>query len=593
MKKRAADIIMETLVENGITDAFCVVGGGAMFLNNALALNKNIKTIFNHHEQACAMAAEGYAKFSEKKPALVCVTSGPGGTNALTGVMGAYQDSAPMIVISGQIRYETTVAESGLNLRRRGEQEFDIINSVKNMTKYAKMVIDPLSIKQEVKKAIDIAMNGRRGPVWLDIPLNVQSAMVEEEELLPVLAKPEILKCSAQDFEKILSMLKEAKSPCILAGSGIRTSGQRGNFLKILDKWQIPAVSASLAADVLYREHELFFGSTGIAGTRAGNIILQNADVILVLACSLGFKQTGFVQETFAPNAKIIMVDTDADEPKKKGLRVNTFVNCDIKDLFEKINSGSQHIKSSGEWLKHCKGLKEKFDIFENALPSDEGRVNAYGFWKDYFYSEPENNITILGNNSGVGAKLQNGVLKKGQRVIANINCGSMGYDIPAAIGAAAASGKEVILVTGDGSFMMNMQELQTIVYNKLPVKIVIFSNDGYRGIAQTCKNYFNSKNVGCTPESGISMPDFSKVAAAFGFDFNLCKTDTDVKNKISWLFEQKGFCIMEVLQQYDNPASPRVMSKLNADGTSAPAALHDMYPFLDSAELSRCFFNK
>ena len=211
MKKRIADIIMDTLADIGIEQAFCVVGGGSMYLNHALGATKRIKTIFNHHEQACSMAAEGYARYTGNKPALVCITTGPGGTNALTGVMGAYEDSIPMIVISGQVRYETTVQESGLNLRRRGEQEFNIVDTLKTMTKYVKMVIDPLEIKREIQKAYDIAMSGRRGPVWLDIPLNVQNTMVEENDLLPVLPKPEMIKCSDQEFDEIISLLKNAK----------------------------------------------------------------------------------------------------------------------------------------------------------------------------------------------------------------------------------------------------------------------------------------------------------------------------------------------------------------------------------------------
>ena len=591
MKKRAADIIMETLVENGITDAFCVVGGGSMFLDNAAAINPDINVIFNHHEQACAMACDGYARIKNKM-ALCLVTSGPGGTNTLTGVMGAYQDSIPMIVISGQVRYNTTVAESGLNLRRRGEQEFDIVNSVKNMTKYAKMIINPLSIKQEVQKAIDIAMSSRRGPVWLDIPLDVQSAIVEEDDLLPVLPKPEMIKCSANDFEELKTLIKNAKAPCFLAGSAISSTHSQQILKKVLQKWQIPTVSAAVCCDILYHEHPLYFGSTGGVGTRCGNFVLQNSDVLVVFGCSLGFKQTTFMQEAFAPNAKVIMIDINPDESKKSGLHINKFIHSDIKYVFDLILS-SETIKSPEMWLRHCNMLKNKFNLYENATGKPDEYVNAYNFWEEYAKQEADNSLTVLGNSSSVSARLQFENIKEKQLTFTNINCGSMGYDLPAAIGAAVASRRDVVIVTGDGSFMMNIQELQTITSNGLPVKIVLFVNNGYRGIVQTCKNYFNGKNVGCTPESGLSMPDFKKIANAFDIPYYKCKTNSQLHDGISWMFAQKGFCILELTQIYDNPPAPVVKPKLNSNGKTSKIRLEDMYPFLEKEEFEKCIYRK
>lgn len=591
MKKRVADIIMETLVECGITNAFCVVGGGSMYLDNAVDINQNINVIFNNHEQACAMAAEGYARIKDK-PALCLVTSGPGGTNTLTGVMGAYQDSIPMIVISGQVRYVTTVAQCGLNLRRRGEQEFDIINSVQNMTKYAKMITDPLCVKQEVIKAFDIAMNGRRGPVWLDIPLDIQSAVIDTDELYPVLDKPETVKCSNDDFEYVKNLIENAKSPVILAGTAILSTHSRDLLKEALNVWKIPTVTATVAADILYNEYPLFFGSCGGTGTRSGNFVLQNADVLLVIGCSLGFKQTSFVQEAFAPNAKIIMVDINPDETKKPGLNIHKLIHSDIKYFLNKIKNSSK-IETSEKWLKHCKMLKNKFDVFENAIGLDDERVNAYNFWKEYTKTEPKNCITITGNGSGMVAKLVAGDNLESQFTFTNYNCGSMGYDIPATIGACVASKQEVICVTGDGSFMMNLQELQTIKQNKLPVKIVIFSNDGYRGIVQTCKNYFDGRNVGCTPESGVGMPDFEKIAYAFDMPYLKCKTNSEIKKSLEWLFSQKESCILEVLQSYNNPPSPVVKPKINESGGVQKIRLEDMYPHLSEEEFSSCMFNK
>lgn len=589
MKKRVADIIMETLVENGITDAFCVVGGGAMFLDNAAGINPDMHIIFNHHEQAAAMACEGYARTKDKM-ALCLVTSGPGGTNTLTGVMGAYQDSIPMIVISGQVRYATTIAQSGLNLRRRGEQEFDIINSVQNMTKYAKMVIDPLSIKQEVQHAIDIALNGRRGPVWLDIPLDVQSAEVEEDELLPILPKPEIIKCSDRDFDELKELIKSAKSPCILAGSAISSTHSQDKLVKMLTHWQIPTVSAAVACDILYHEHPLYYGSTGGVGTRSGNFVMQNADVLVIMGCSLGFKQTTFVQDAFAPKAKVIMIDVNPDEAIKSGLNICKFIHSDISDIFDRVQN-AEAFKAPQKWIEHCNMLKNKFDLYENAIGNPEDRVSSYNFWKEYAMQEAEDSLTVMGNSSSVTPRLSFENIKPNQLTFTNINCGSMGYDIPAAIGSAVASKRDVVLVTGDGSFMMNLQELQTIKFNNLPVKIVLFANDGYRGIVQTCKNYFNGKNVGCTPESGLSMPDFEKIANAFELPYKKCKTNSELKESISWLLKQDSYCILELSQIYDNPPAPVVKPRMTTDGKPQKIRLEDMAPFLDREEFEKCMY--
>lgn len=584
MKKRVADIIMDTLADNGVEQAFCVVGGGAMYLNNALGITKRIKTIFNHHEQACAMAAEGYAKITQNKPALVCVTTGPGGTNTLTGVMGAYLDSVPMIVVSGQCRYNTSVPETGLPLRSRGVQEFDIVDTVKTMTKYSKMVIDPLEIKREVQKAYDIAMNGRRGPVWLDIPQNVQSAIVEESDLYDIEpAKAFNFDCK---IEEVVTLLKNANRPVVFVSGGIRTSGQYSLFLKLLEKWHIPVIGGCVQPDVMYRDYPLYFGSSGTVGTRSGNIILQKADVILTLGASLTFNETGFVQENFAPNAKIIMVNVDEAEAKKPGLHIDMFVHTDLKDFL--AQSFSHSVSAPSEWIEFCKEMKARFDAFEGIVDDKDGKVDSYNFWYEYSKQEAADNITVLGNNSGVSPRLQTGNKTSAQRTIANINCGSMGYDIPAALGAAVAAEKQTVLVTGDGSIMMNLQELQTIRHHRLPVKIVIFSNDGYNGIRQTCKNYFNGLNVGCDFDSGVSFPDFEKVADTFGFSHHVCRTNAEIKSGLQWLFSHPDQAILIVEQKHENPPVPRVVSRLRADGTSEPAWLQDMYPFLDKTELNR-----
>ncbi|MEF9945170.1 MAG: thiamine pyrophosphate-binding protein [Lachnospiraceae bacterium] len=585
MKKRVADIIIELLVEEGIVDCFAVVGGGAMYLDNALALNDGINKYFNHHEQACAMAAEAYARISGKMAA-VCVTSGPGATNAITGVMGAWQDSLPMIVLSGQVRYAISVEKSGLPLRYRGMQEFEIIPSVKNMTKYAKMITNPLEIKREVKKAIHIALEGRRGPVWLDIPQDIQSAMVEETDLLHSLEFEEKECFTKEDFTSIMDSLRESKRPCILAGNGIANSGNIEAFRKFASTLGIPVIAAAIAADVMPRSHKNYYGLSGSIGPRTGNFIVQNADTILSLGCSLGFKMTGFAQEYFAPKAKIISVDVDAYEMKKPGVHVERFIQCGLKEFFKKANQWGYKVEVSKSWIEYCDKLEQRFSPFEpgeNLAP--EERVCSYYFWKEYEQQEPDDSISVLGNNTANSAKLQIGIHKEKQRIVANNNCGSMGADLPEAFGAAIASKKMVVCLTGDGSIMMNLQELQTIRHHNLPIKLVVFSNDGYNAFRQTAKNFFDSKYIGCTAESGVSFPQFEDVAKTFGFSYKCCNNNQEVRESLQWLFKNESLALLEVKQRLDDPVSPKVMSRVMKDGSFSTPALQDMFPFLEKDE--------
>ena len=585
MKKRVCDVIMETVVSRGIIDCFAVTGGGAMYLDNALYRNKELHKMFNHHEQACAMAAEAYARYSDKM-ALVCVTSGPGGTNTLTGVMGAWVDSIPMLIISGQVRYAISVPESGLNLRYRGTQEFNIVDTVKTMTKYAKMVINPLDIKMEINKAIDIAMSGRRGPVWLDIPMDVQSAVIEEEELTPNEFYREEYSVEDSLVADLVNQINKAKRPVILVGRGINAGGARDIFRESLGLIDVPILSSSSTADVLYSGIDNYFGSTGSFGPRTGNFIIQNADFILSIGCSLGFSSTGFAQEYFANKAKIVSVDVEPDEMKKPGIKVDQFIHSDAETFFEMLIKNKVKLIASEDWMDYCRKVQERFSPFEAAEnKKDDERVCSYVFWSKYYKHAKEDTITVLGNNTAIIGALQTGVKFENQRVIGNKNCGSMGYDIPAAIGAAVASLKEVILVTGDGSFMMNLQELQTIMHYGLKIKIVLFENGGYNAIRQTSKNFFNNELIGCTPESGVSFPSFESLAITFGYEYYKCEKNADVDDALDLLFKSNKPMIMEISELYDDPVVPKVMSRTLPDGTLATPALQDMAPFIDKEE--------
>lgn len=535
------------------------------------------------------MAAEAYARYSGKMAA-VCVTSGPGATNTLTGVMGAWQDSLPMIVLSGQVRYEISVPKSGLKLRYRGIQEFEIIPTVKNMTKYAVMLTDPLAVKRELIKAIHVAMEGRRGPVWLDIPQDIQNAKVEESELYDEEEYiSTIPNADHKDIEDILSILREAKRPCILAGSGIISSNNRDSFEQLVDKMGVPVIGGAWVADNLYTDHPLYYGNSGNVGPRTGNFILQNADVILSLGNSLGFRQTGFNLEGFAPHAKIVMVDVDSEEGKKPGLSLYRFIHADLTDVIGKMLRMDCRISVPEEWKNYCNMLKVRFTPFEAIEGIDmKERVCAYYFWKLFRKYEEKDSILALGNNTANSAKLQIGVQCKKQRVLTNYTCGSMGYDLPAAIGGAVASGKKVYCITGDGSIMMNLQELQTIVLNDLPINVVVFSNDGYGAIRQTSKNFFNGAYIGCTPDTGVSFPDFEKVAGTFGFRYKRCDSNENLEDAIQWLVSCTSRAFLEISQKLDDPVTPKVMSRLDENGKMLTPALHDMYPFLEVEELNK-----
>ncbi len=581
MKKRAADIIMSTLTDLGVTDCFAVVGGGAMHLDNALALNDKISKYFMHHEQSCSMAADSYARISGK-PALVCVTSGPGATNAITGVLGAWTDSIPMIVISGQVRYDISVYSSGLPLRYRGVQECDIVSAVSNMTKYAKTIIDPLTVKAETEKAYAIAMEGRRGPVWLDIPLNVQSAIVETNDLVEYVPDKNPSSSLDEDLDWVIEEISKAKRPCVLIGSGVVAGDALEEVDAFVNANNVPIVGGAHVADVYYNEHPLFFGLSGNIGPRAGNYILQNSDLILAIGNSLGFKQTGFVQEKFAPNAKIIMVDVDETESKKPGLHVDHVVRSDVKQFLCKMNSIDKKLEAPSQWLEYCRSVYDSLDPFEGiGTTEDDERVSSYRFWHGLNEVMSDDAIVCLGMNTACSVKVQVGKEKKDQRVITNYGAGAMGFDLPSAIGACVASGREVICVTGDGTIMMNLQEMQTIRHYDLPIKIVVFSNEGYSAIRQTSLNYFDGLFIGCTEETGVSFPSFKSIAELFGFEYLHCQTNKDLGGALADFAKYKGRVLLEIDQRIEDPLVPKLMSKMLEDGSFSTPSLEEMYPFL------------
>ncbi len=590
MKKRVADYIVDFLVNKGIKDVFTVVGGGAMYLNDAFGSSKKINCTYHHHEQAAAMAAEGYARINNKM-ALTCVTTGPGGTNAMTGVLCAYQDNIPMIVISGQVRYNTTVESTGLKLRQFGEQEYTIVDSVKPMTKYAHMVKNANEIKYQLEKALYIANSGRKGPVWLDIPLDIQSAIIETDNLQSYkIENEEFNHC--KDIELIIEELKKAERPVILAGSSIRTSGSRNKFLNLIKKLNIPVVAATSIADVINNENELYFGNFGVFGGRSGNFIIQNADLVIGFGCRMSFKQTGFNFKEFASNAKKIVIDIDKEELLKNTMKIDVPIYADISEVIEELNDSNIEAFNNKDWLNYCSNLKKKFSIYQPKFKNSL-QVNPYYFINEFNKKIKDDSIVVVGNSTASVCTLQMGVEKENQRLFGNVNCGTMGYDLPASIGACIASKKEVFCVTGDGSIQMNIQELQTIIHNKLPIKIIIFNNSGYQAIVNTQNNFFEGRLSGCTNDSGISMPDFSKLANAYGLPYVLIENNENVEKGLDELINIEGFAICEIIQDEHQTIEPRVKSKEKEDGTIYSPPIDDLSPFLNNDEYIQCLFKK
>ena len=589
MKKRVADIVTETLLSEGINNTFCVVGGGAMHLNNAFKIHEDMRVIYCHHEQACAFAAEGYAKYSGKMAA-VLVTSGPGGVNTLNGVYSAYVDNTPMIVIAGHPRYDTTVEACGLKLRCRGVQEFDIIPAVQGMTKYAKLVKDPMTIRAEILKACHIAKTGRRGPVWLSIPLDIQASVIEEDELAEY--KNEIaLDSGFDDIDKIkkaVSMLSGAKRPCILAGSALRSAGAIELFRGLLEKLDIPVIAEAVTPDILPHGYKNYYGLSGSIGPRVGNYILQESDLILILGNSMSTRQTGFNVAGFAPNAKRIMVDIEHDEPFKPGLNIDLPIQMDINLFMQRLMAALlEPLKCPAAWHTYCDKVYAHFcDYDMPEVPADDS-IPEKKFW-DIFLDKIEEDAPIaLGNSNAVVGVLQLGTRHLGQRVITNVNAGSMGYDLPEAAGVAVAVGKDktVYCVTGDGSIMMNLQELQTIKYNELNIKVVVFSNNGYGAIRQTCKNYFNGEYAGCDADSGVDFPSFAQIAAAFGFAYQECKRYSYLADALDAFISAPGRVMLEVHEHLDDTVIPKIMSRLKEDGTFETPSFTDLSPFLSQED--------
>ncbi|ETP72251.1 thiamine pyrophosphate-dependent enzyme, possible carboligase or decarboxylase [Lachnospiraceae bacterium JC7] len=717
MKIKLAKYISEKLVENGITQNFSVTGGGAMHLNDAFGHQKGMHTLYQHHEQACAMAAESYARIYNR-PALLCVTSGPGGTNAITGVLGAWLDSIPMIVISGQVRYDNTARwaeeQNGTRLRAMGDQEFEITKSISCMTKYAEMLSDPMRVRYAVEKCIYLSQTGRPGPVWLDIPVDVQGSFIETEELvgfdrenyenggdgwaestdhsIPADSDTSNREKPVPSLDpsvplKIIEKIRESERPIFYTGNGIRIAGAETLFLEVAHRLNIPVVVGWNGPDIIPTEDPLYAGRPGGRGDRPGNLSVQNADLILSIGSRLNIRQVGYNFKTWARDAYVIVNDIDIEELKKPSVHCDMPVHADARALLkamlheldkmgitrdEPLFKGGKGIlredaksiahnekarASCGagsslhlSWLETCAFYRENYPTVlpEHFVPNSEepdrqddpeNRANVYAVIDIISRLAEPGQVTVVGNGSPCVAGGQAYFIKNGSRFISQDGVASMGYGLPAAIGAAVAvhsvnskndpscyetvderlkaeihdpywAGKDetyppyekhdIILLTGDGSIQMNLQELQTIISHRMPIKIFVINNGGYHSIRQTQTNLFRGEPlVGIGVDSGIegindlSFPDMEKLAAAYGYPFMRVSHNQDLEETFKKTLETEGPVICEIMVTMSQQFLPKSAAKKLPDGSIVSPPLEDLAPYLPEDEMNKIMLVK
>jgi len=608
MKIRLADYVANFMAEHGVTDCFSVVGGGAMHLNDAFGHHEKLKVTYNHHEQACAIAAEAYARI-DNKIALLCVTTGPGGTNAITGVLGGWLDSIPMFVVSGQVRYDTTARyaskfTNGKPLRAVGDQEYDIVKSVEPMTKYAVMLEEPTRIRYELERAWHLATTGRPGPVWVDIPVNYQGMFIETDELEGYdpteddsLLPPQV---SETTVKEVIEKIRKAKRPVFHAGYGIRLSGAYDVFRQVADKLNIPIVTYWNAIDLIEDDSDLYCGRAGNMGDRAGNFAIQNADLILAIGTRISIRQVGYNWKTWAREAEVIMVDVDEAELMKPTLHVEMPIWADAKDFLQKMNeliADGEIIHETDFWNETCLKWKRNYPVVLPRQWEENGSTaNVYAFVRHMSSQLPEGTLTAVSNGACCVVGHQAYVIKKGSRFANNSAVASMGYGLPAAIGTCIGGDRRTtICLEGDGSIMMNLQELQTIITNKLPIKIFLINNNGYHSIRITQTNLFSDHcKIGIGPESNdLSFPEFKKLAEAFGYPYYSASSNKEMKSVVEEVLKTDGPVFCEIFTDTVQVWEPKSSTKRLEDGTLVSPPLEDLAPFLPREELLANLFVK
>ena len=581
---RVADYIASFIEkELGVRDVFMVSGGGMMFLSDGIARNPNLRAVCTHHEQAAAMAGCGYAKFRNGFSA-VMLTTGCGGTNGITGLLNAYQDSARVFFISGQCKRKETVRNSGLPLRQLGVQEADIVALVQPLSKYAVMVNAPEEVPFHLEKAAWEARRGRPGPVWVDVPMDVQGAMVDEGAFVHFVppgsgadAAP-----SGQDYGYLAAELAKARRPLVVAGQGIRLSGSIDAFRSFVERHGIPFVASRLGIDVLPSGHPLFVGRIGNKGDRAGNFAVQNADLLLVLGSRLSVSSTGHEYGAFAREAGVIVVDADPVEHAKNTVRIDRLIVSDLGLFFANLPE-LETLPHEG-WNATCSRWKAEWPVFRPGQEEDSRGIDLYRCVDCLSRALRGIPAAIISDAGSAFYVTSQGIdLDVGQRYITSGGQAEMGFALPAAVGVAFAAGREtqVFAVTGDGSLQMNIQELQTLKHHGVPVRLIVWNNDGYLSIRASQRKFFDGRYIGTDSTSGVSFPDLSGIAGAYGIRFIRVDRGCDLPEAFRDMLAADGPVICEVMCIRDQEIIPSVASKRLADGSMVSLPLEDMYPFL------------
>lgn len=584
---RVADYIFEFIAKQGVGHVFFLPGGGAMHLNHALLRQQRLAAISMLHEQGAAIAAEGYARTSGRFGCCL-TTSGPGATNALTGLAGAWFESTPVLFVSGQVKRADLKGDTGL--RQLGTQELDIVSMVRHISKYAVCLVDPLRVRYELEKALHLMLSGRKGPVWLDVPLDVQATEIDPNQLEGYTPETSTRPAApdAQALTRLAQRLHTAQRPVLLVGNGVHGAGAEAGLRALVEQLGIPTLTTWIAADLLEYDHPCYFGRCGTVAPRGPNFTVQNADLVLAIGSRMDFSITGFNRSQFARAAEIVVVDIDPAEISKLGDMPDERFVCDagafIEALRRAMPAGRLHLDA---WLARCADWKQRYPVVLPQYRAPSTYVNTYVFAETLSAEMAEGDQIIPGSS---GAALDTFWLalrlKSGQRAVATGGLGAMGYGLPASIGGCLGSGgKRTVSVDGDGGFIMNIQELEVVRRLKLPIKYFVLNNNGYASIRASQTGYFK-QTIGCDPASGLTLPDISAVAAAFGLSVRRIDGHTDLRRGIAEALAMEGPVLCEVMVEPDQAIGPRVTSRLGANGAMVSSPLEDLFPFLERDEL-------
>lgn len=591
---RVADFVAKFIYDYGVKHIFMVSGGGIIYLTDGLACNKDIEAICLHNEQAVSMAVDAYSRANEHF-GVGYLTTGPGATHAITGVAGAWLDSTPCLFISGQVKRREAIYKSGIpGLRQVGVQEINILPLVESITKYSAFIDNPEDIRYHLEKAIYCSREGRPGPVWLDIPIDVQAALIEPEALKGFTPPKEGNQISQTKIERVVQYLKTSSRPIILAGQGVRISGAIDSLIHLVDKYEIPVVNTYLSTDIIERGSPRYVGCIGIKGSRAGNLAIQNSDLLIVLGSSLPVAEIGYAYDAFAREAKKIIIDIDLSSHKKNLIKLDYLIQGDANEFVRKLTDALQNeqIAFDSKWLPCCMSWKTRFPSSLPQFKEIKSGINTYYFIERLSEKLKASDVVVSDASLNFYACSQGINVKKGLRFVASAGLSTMGYSLPGSIGASLALGKRrTACLTGEGAFQQNIQELQTVLHYGLPIKIFVINNSGYLSIRLAQKQYFNNRFIGESSSSGLSFPDCRKIAKAYGMKFIRANDNQGLERALNGALRYDGPVMCEIMTVKDQIIMPTITSVQKQDGSMVSKPLEDMFPFLGRDELRKIMF--